>query len=173
MSTSRRRRLLILAIALAVAGAGIWGAIVAFPSSSSSPTCTLGPPTGLSRDQAQLLVPCSTTVTLPPHSFVSYTMVRLSDQMTAVGQFVATGATNGTFGAFLINSSELSTLLANPSPQQLPSDYFWSSGPGPVCNVTQAIPPSPGQYYIVVVNAGPTAVSLEWPFGLVLYYRPV
>jgi hypothetical protein len=166
----RHLRLLALVTGIAVVAAGIAAAIVFFPSSAPSPPCTLGPPAGLSHDQAFLIVSCDTTVTLQPRSFVSYTMVRLSDQMTLVGQYVASGSENGLLGAFLLNASEFGQVLAAQSPQQFPPDFFWSAGPGPVVNLSLPIPPSPGQYYAVIENIGPTEVSLDWPFGLVLYY---
>lgn len=169
---AKKRRLLFLAIALVVVGSVITAAIVLFPASPSPATCVLGPPTGLSQDSTYLLVPCGDSMTMKPHSFVSYTMVRLSDQMTAVGQYVPAGPTNGSLGAFLLNSSELGPLLANRSPEEFPANSFWDSGPCSVCNLSVVVPGSPGQYYLVLENIGPTAISLDWPFGLVIYYRP-
>jgi len=170
---TKHPRVLLLVIVLAVVAGIVGAAIVYFPASSSPATCILGPPTGLSHDSTYLLVPCGTTVTLPAHSFVSYTMVRFSDQMTAVGQYVATGPTNGSLGAFLLNSSELGPLLANPSPQQFPAQSFWDAGTCSVCNLSVVVPGSPGQYYLVLENIGPTAIPVEWPFGLAIYYEPV
>jgi len=164
---------LVLAISLVVVAGIIAAAIVLFPTSSSPATCILGPPTGLSHDSTFLRIPCGTTTMLPPQSFVSYTMVRLSDQMTAVGQYVPVGPTNGSLGAFLLNSSEMGPLLQNPSPQQFPAAYFWDSGNCSVCNLSVVVPGSPGQYYLVLENIGPTALSVEWPFGLAIYYRPM
>jgi len=169
---SRRLRRVVLATVVVGSVAVLATVVVLLGSPGPSSPCTLPPPASLSKDSTLLLVPCGADVTVHPHSFVSYTMVRLSDQMIVEGQFRVSGSANGSLGAYLLNSSEISGLLANPAPQQLPTEYFWSSGPGPVCNVSVSIPGSPGQYYVVVVNVGSIALSLEWPHGFVLYYGP-
>jgi hypothetical protein len=164
------RRMVVVAVALAVVAAGVAVSVVLLMPSSSTRSCIPPPPPALSHDQRFVVTTCDSTVTLKPHSFASYTMVRFSDQMTALGQYSATPSENGSFGAFLLNSSEFSALLANPSPTHLPSDYFWSSGPGPVCNLSVEIPGSPAQYYLAIENAGATEVSVQWTLSLVIYY---
>ena len=158
-------------MALVVVAAGVAAAVALIETAHSTPACTLSPPAALSQDSADLLEPCGAGLTLKPHSFQSYTMVRFSDQMIVEGQLSVTGPANTSFGAYLLNSSEFSELLADPDPQALPSDYFWSSSPGPSINLSVSVPGSPAQFYLALVNAGPTAIPLEWPHGLVLYYR--
>lgn len=170
MVVARRRRFLVLGVTIAVVGAVVIASAVLLPPRPLAPSCVPGPPPGLTHDQKFVLAACDSTVTLGPHSFTSYTIVRLSDQMTVLGQFTATPSINGSLGAYLLNSSEFGELLANPSPAQLPSEYFWSSGPGPVSNISVVVPGSPGQYYIAIENAGATGISILWTLALVIYY---
>ncbi|HTT44514.1 MAG TPA: hypothetical protein VMH38_00660 [Thermoplasmata archaeon] len=170
MAAVHRRRRVALGVAIAVVASVVAVFLVLLTPSHSPSSCIPGPPQSLSHDQRFVVTTCDSTVALKPHSFTSYTMVRFSDQMTALGQYSATTPVNISFGAFLLNSTEFSELLANPSPTHLPTDYFWSSGPGPVCNLSVEIPGSPAQYYLVIENAGSTEVSIEWTLSLVIYY---
>ena len=170
MAAVLRRRIVVLGVAIAVVAAVVVVSIMVLMPSPSTSSCIPGPPPALSHDQRFVVTTCDSTVALKPHSFTSYTLVRFSDQMTALGQYSATTPVNSSFGAFLLNSTEFGELLANPSPTHLPTDYFWSSGPGPVCNLSVEIPGSPAQYYLVIDNAGSTEVSIEWTLSLVIYY---
>jgi len=170
MVARHRMGLLAVVIAIAVLASLVTGLLVLRPSSAPGSNCTPDPPIGLKGASSAVMAPCETTLTLEPHSFTSYTAVRLSDHESFVGQYTVNTSTQGSIEAYLLNSSEMGGLLSNPHPTAPPSSYFWSSGPAVVCNLSVSVPGSPNQYFLVLENLSTVGVSFEWTRTLVLYY---
>jgi len=153
----RRSRLwvaVVLVVAVAVVGAGLY-AYVEWPASSAYCPATK-PPSGTK--VLYVLQDCETSTAMPADSFRAFLLVPISDHMTVLGQYSA----NGTLGSYVVNSTEISVIESNPHPSGPPNAYYWTGGVSAAGNFSIQIPPAPGQYYLVLENLNPQALSVLW-----------
>lgn len=87
-----------------------------------------------------VLAPCSLSVPLGPHSYVSCSVGRSSDSESLLGEFRA----RSTLSAFLLYGSQLTSLLEHPG--------------------------SPAQFYLVGEDVGPEPSPFVWTQSLLVYY---
>jgi hypothetical protein len=170
MVALKRRRLLVAVFALGVVAALVAASLFLLPRTSPATNCIPSPPIGLANDRVFVLSSCGSTVTIGSHSYTSYSVARLSDGESVVGQYVTNLTVNVSLEAYLLNTSEFSELLSHPHPTAPPPAYLWNSGPVHVCNLSVSVPGSPIQYYVVLLNLGAEAISVEWTQALVVYY---
>jgi hypothetical protein len=116
-----------------------------------------------------VLVPCGTEEPIGPDHYWVLGLPRASDDQTLYGNY--TGTT--TVGAYLLNGTQVLELLANPHPTTPPPANFWNCTIEDFsCAVDTAIPPSPGQYSIVLENLGEANASATWTESLLIAYTP-
>jgi hypothetical protein len=165
-----KRRFLAIAAALAVAALIVVGAYLVLAPAPATSNCSPHAPNGLSGDSRYVLAPCHTSFTLRPHSFESYTMVRLSDGQSVVGQYSSSGATSGSFALYVLNTTDFGWVLGHPNVTGAPIGWIWSNASIPDGSFSVAIPPSPVTYYLVLENTGNVSVAFEWTQTLTLFY---
>lgn len=166
----RRGKLAVTTLATGIVVVVVASVILLYPSQGATGTnCSIAPEYPVPGGQWYVLAPCHSTAELAPHTYYPpYQVVRLSDGEMVYGQFTA----NASIGAYLLNSTQVQALSADPHPSAPPPAYFWTCGTVPLCNLTVRVLGSPGQYYVVLENLNAYAASAEWTKTLAIYYAP-
>jgi hypothetical protein len=166
----RRRRIVALVVGVVAVGAVI-GAVVLAPSlfAPSASGCSPPVPQGWSDSETVSVASCGSKFEIPADSYTQYGAARFSDGEIMLGQY----SSPLPIGAYLLNSSEVSELQANPHPTGPPSAYVWSCGDVLRCDVNADVPPSPGAYFLVLENLNTTSPApAVWTETLEIVYHP-
>jgi hypothetical protein len=166
--SSLRRAAPWIGVGAAVTAALVLATIVLLPSVwfGTPSQCTPSVPSYLT-DQLPL-VACGTKEPIGADSYWALGLPRVSDDEVLYGFYSGTMP----LGAYLLNGSQLLMLVDDPHPTAPPPASFWNCTTGASCAVDTTIPPSPGQYSIVLENLGPSSASATWSKTLLIAYVP-
>jgi hypothetical protein len=165
-----RRRWLLIGLPIGGVAALVVGFILLSPPTGASTNCNPSAPRGLGSDSTFVLAPCHSTVPIRPHSYTSYSVRRLSDGESVVGQYTSNRTSDVSLAAYLLNTTEFGQVMGIPNVTAPPPHYLWSESSVPECNISIPVPGSPIQYYIVIENTGNSSVSIDWTQTLLVFY---
>jgi hypothetical protein len=117
--------------------------------------------------QYAVIEPCGTHVTVAPGAPVTYSAGRYTDAQIMLGKY----SSSSPIGSYLLNMSEFTNLTQHPDPPGPPAGWFWSCGPvATTCNVNADVPPSPSEYFLVLIDFGSSPASVVWSLSLLVAY---